>query len=94
MKLKHVLEIHSRFHAEMRAIQAMPRVLPDHADDAFTRIEEALEELGQAEEAHDLAAYERSAEKLRSKVAHVHSISKSLAAVWERFESASNALQT
>jgi hypothetical protein len=88
--MRHVLEIYSRFRAELRAIWALPKVTPEDAPPTFIPIDEAWAEL---EQATDSAAFEIAAQKLRRTIAFMHKVHKSNAALWARYESASDSLQ-
>lgn len=88
--MSHLEEMYSRFRAELRAIQAMPRVTPEDADPSFVPIDEAWAEL---EQAKDSAAFEIAAQKLRNAVAFTHEVCKSKAALWASYESAYSSLQ-
>ncbi|MGH8022435.1 MAG: hypothetical protein ACRED1_02555 [Limisphaerales bacterium] len=88
--MRHSEEIYSRFHSEMRAIGAMPRIVPEDADPPVACIGEAWAEL---ERATDPAAFEAAAQKLRDTIAFVHKLTKSKAELWARYESAYGSLQ-
>ena len=79
-----------RFHAELRAIAALPNDLPSVVDPLFASIDEAFNDL---EKAANEADYEAAAKKLRHTVALVHEVAKRKATRWAKWESACSALQ-